>query len=56
MKPLSMYLSELMERWVRNAQKPPASSQRERRAIRAGWSTSESRDRAALVTTAGSRL
>ena len=56
MKPSSTYLSELMERWVRKAQSPPASIQRERRASKAGWSTSESRETAALVTTAGSRL
>ena len=41
-----------MERWVRNAQRPPARSQRERRPSRAGCTTSESRETAALATTA----
>jgi len=52
----SSLLSELMERWVRNAQRPPARSQRERRPSRAGCTTSERRETAALATTAGSKL
>ena len=36
LKPFFPHLSEFIERWVRNAQSPPASSQRERRPSRAG--------------------